>query len=201
MPKRLLSFIGLLIALGLLVSYFYNAYALFSKSYLVEESSLFKIDTFHLYTRAFTTSDGAGRNSKLKLTFESTNGYWFAIGGNFYEAIINRQKLEDTLMYHDLKFTIYSNKEVYRKYITSKVPIFVPVYQIQVGESEYINLAAMNIIARRKLLEGVIIPPAVVLFILFALYSKTSWTDRRRLLFAIVFILTLFGLALLILAA
>ena len=93
-----------LIALVLLYFYAQSIYSLVSKTYFIDESKLYKLDTFHLYNRAYITSDGAaGRHSRSEfrrqLQFQSTNGYSFAIRGNTFESISKMERLKNVLLY------------------------------------------------------------------------------------------------------
>jgi hypothetical protein len=192
------------IFIGIIFSYLINPYHLVAKTYYVDESKLYKVDTFHLLDRAYEQSDnsGGGRlSSKTKLVFESTNRYSFAIDDNIFQAIIDPKKLEDTLQYHDLKFTVYTTKGFFEKYKTTNSPIFIKVYQIQIGETKYIDISKLNKLSKGGALRGTIIPPVFIFFFGFLLYktnqSQSWWTKRRIIIWGITFILTLIGLLLL----
>lgn len=198
--RRKLPFLILLIPAVFILFYFVKAYELFSKSYYVEETKLYKTDTFHLFTRAFESSDLGGRgSSKPKLVFESANKYSFVIDGNFYAAITDRKKLEDTLMYHDTKFTVFTDKKNYDEYKKSKKPIFIKVYQIQIGDTKYIDIQKLNKISKENLLGGVVIPLIIIMFVLFLVGKKIEWyTSLKIILWGIALILTIAGFAIII---
>lgn len=185
---------------ALLVYYFFNFYQLISRAYYVNETELIKVDTFQLYTRAFRSSDGGGgkSHSESKLIFEDVKRNSFAIDGGIFQAITDEKKLEDTLMYHNLKFTVFSDKDTYNNYTKSKVPIFIRVYQIQIGDTKYIDINRMNDMSKRKIMRGIIIPPAFVFFFGFLLYKENKdenwWTKRRVRSWCIAFFLTTIAL-------
>ena len=163
-----------LLVIGLSICYLINLYQLLSKSYYVDQSRLYKIDTFHLLNRAYQQSDNSGgRSSNSKLIFESTNRYSFVIDKSFFYAITDRKKLEDTLMYHDLKFTVFSDKKTFDEYKDSKSPILIRVYQIQIGDTKYIDVSNINSIINGEKIGLVIFPPAVI-FVMFLLIKKFS---------------------------
>jgi uncharacterized ion transporter superfamily protein YfcC len=72
----------ILALIALIFFYFYASwvYRLASKSYYIDETKLYKLDTFHLINRAYETSTSTGRgHSHQKLQFESKDGYSFSI--------------------------------------------------------------------------------------------------------------------------
>lgn len=176
-----------LIVAGCIVYYSINIFDLFSKSYYFDESQLYKIDTFHLSGRAHKDDDKTGSRGPYqpKLVFKSTNGYSFSIDKNIYKAIVNREKLEDTLLYHDLKFSIYSSREYFNKYHKTDKPIYIRVYQIQVGDTKYIDIARFNEIRKSGTLLGVFAPPLIILFIGFLIHKemhRPGWCTTLRLI-------------------
>lgn len=198
--RKNIRFLILLIPAVFILFYFVKAYELFAKSYYVEETKLYKTDTFHLFTRAFRSSDLGGRgSSKPKLVFESINKYSFDISGNIYTAITDLEKLEDTLMFHDTKFIVFTDKENYDKYRKSKEPIFIKVYQIQIGDTKYIDIKKLNKISKENLLGGMVIPLIIIIFLLFIIGRKIEWyTTWKIILWGIALILTIAGFAIII---
>lgn len=115
------------------VYYFFTLFHLLSKSYYVKEDQLYRVGTFLLVSRAHSQLEDYGRGSysRRKLIFQSKDYYSFAIDGDIYRAIINEKKLEDTLMYAGLPFTVYTGREYFEKYKKSKEPITVTAnYQL-----------------------------------------------------------------------
>ncbi|WP_153796267.1 hypothetical protein [Foetidibacter luteolus] len=195
-----------LIVSVLVVYYVINFYQLIAGTYYVEETKLYKIDTFHLLGRAFEQSGNSGNvrytSSRPKLVFESVNRYSFVIDRNLFQAITDRKKLEDTLMYHGLKFTVYSDAEDFEEYKKSISPISIRVYQLQIGDMRYIDFTKFNMLTRRDAMKGAIIPPAFILFFGVFLYKqnkdKNYWNKRRILLWCLGFIVTIISLLFLI---
>ena len=180
MRKKFPLIIVWLIVIGLTVYYLVNLYQFVAKTYYVDESKLYRVDTFHLYNRAYKTSDnysGKFSHAYPKLVFQSTNGYSFAIDKYIYEAVIDKKKLEDTLIYDDLKFTAYTDKENFEKFKTYSYPIFIRVYQIQICDTKYIDIQKMNEIAKGNIKRGILIPPAFIFFFGFLLYKQNQNDD------------------------
>lgn len=169
-----------LLTFAIIIYFSFTLYQLVSKSYDLDESQLYKIDTFHLLDRAYIQPDNseAAKTPGSQIVFQSTNRYGFSIGGYFYRSIKDRNKLLDTLMYHDTKFTVFSEKEVYEEYQRSKNPIFIPVYQIQIGETRYIDISKRNNWMKHKLLLSTFISFAVILTAVFFLI-KDIRANRR----------------------
>lgn len=198
MRKKFLLIIVWFIVTGLIVYYLVNLYQLVAKTYYVDESKLHKVDTFHLLNRAYQESDyHDGRRQYPKLVFQSTNGYSFAIDKDIFQAINDKKRLEDTLIYHDLKFTVFTDEEYFHKYQKYNHPIFIRVYQIQIGDTKYIDIQKMNEIAKGNIKRDVLIPPAFIIFFGLLLYKENWWTKRGIIIWSIAFILTTIGLLLL----
>lgn len=199
MKKRLPYIIVLLAAMIFVGYYFFNVYQLLSKSYYIEEAKLYKVDTFHLLNKAYKESDYDGRfHSQPKLVFESINRYPFAIDRNIFRAITNEKKLKDTLMYFGIKFVVYTNKEYFDKYKIAKRPIFIRAYQIQIGDTKYIDISKMNKLSRGDILRNVIVLPAFILFFVFLISKNIDWwTKQRVVIWCITFLATIIGLLLL----
>ena len=200
MHKKLPLVIVWFIVAGLIVYYLINLYQFVAKTYYVDESKLHKVDTFHLLNRAYQQSDyygGKTSHSYPKLVFQSTSGYSFAIDKDIFQAINDKKKLEDTLMYHDLKFTVFTDKEYFDKYKKYNYPIFIRVYQIQIGDTKYIDIQKMNEITKGNIKRGVLIPPAFILFLGLFFYKTNWWTKQRIIIWCVAFILTIIGLLLL----
>jgi hypothetical protein len=204
MRKKILRLATVLIVIGLIVYYITNVYALIAKTYYVNEADLHRIDTFHLFGRAHEETKHVGKySSKSYLAFESTNGYSFSIADNAFLAIKDKQKLEDTLMYHNIKFTVFSNRENYNNYRNNKKPMLLEVYQMQIGDTKYIDNSFLNKLLKGDKLLVVLCTPLAVIF-LGVLSHKSGgdnpWTLRKINLFAVgsflVFLLILVGIIL-----
>ena len=183
-----------LIALVLLYFYAQSIYSLVSKTYFIDESKLYKLDTFHLYNRAYITSDGAaGRHSRSEfrrqLQFQSTNGYSFAIRGNTFESISKMERLKNVLLYddnsfianttlnHDVAFIPYTSKEVFEEYKSTAYPIHIEVSQLQIGNTKYIDINQLNNLSRSRL-KTAIIKPAFIAGVIILIVTIKPF--RRR---------------------
>ncbi|HVX49903.1 MAG TPA: hypothetical protein VHB48_07090 [Chitinophagaceae bacterium] len=201
MRKKFPLIIVWLIVTGLIVCYLINLYQLISKSYYIDESKLYKVDTFHLLNRAYQESDYSRKyHSYSKLVFESTNGYSFAIDKHIFEAVDKKKELEDTMMYAGLKFTLFTDKNYFDHYKTSAYPIFIRAYQIQIGDVKYVDIKKMNEITKGYIKRGVFIPPVLIFFLglLYKQHQNDNWWTKRRIMFwCIAFILITIGLLLL----
>ncbi|HEY2726534.1 MAG TPA: hypothetical protein VGI61_05145 [Parafilimonas sp.] len=96
------------------------------------------------------------------MEFQSKNNYFFSIEANIFLSIINKQQLEDTLMYDDIAFIPYTNKKYFDKYKSVKYPIYIKVYQIQIGNTKYINIENVNCLNKNGLLLKVILFSLVI---------------------------------------
>jgi hypothetical protein len=104
-------------------------------------------------------------------------------------------------MNDDLKFTVYTNKENFKKFKTYSYPIFIRIYQIQIGNTKYVDIKKMNEITKGSIKRDVLIPPAFIFFFAFLLYKQNQnddwWTKKRIIIWCIAFVLTVIGLLLL----
>ena len=193
-PAMIVSFILILLA----GYYFFNLYQLLSKSYYVEEGQLHRVGTFQLLNRAHEQSDYIRRGfSKPKLIFQSKNYYSFAIDRYIFKAIINEKELKDTLMYAGLPFTVYTNQEYFNKYKNSKEPIYIRVFQIEIGGKKYIDISKMNRLTRRNILSEVILWPFIILSFWFALSNKIRYSANRKfIILCVAWVVIMIGLIL-----
>ena len=190
----IVSFIVILLA----GYYFFNVYQLLSKSWYVEEDQLHRVGTFQLLNRAHEQSDYNGRgSSKPKLIFQSKDYYSFAIDRNIFRAIINEKELKDTLMYAGLPFTVYTDQEYFDKYKNAKEPIYIRVFQIEIGGQKYIDISKMNRFSRGSILKEVIFWPFIILSFWFALSNKIKYSTKRRIIIlCVAWVMIMIGLIL-----
>lgn len=175
----MVSFIVILLA----GYYFFNLYQFLSKSYYVDEDQLHRVGTFQLLNRAHEQSEYNGRGtSKPMLIFQSKDYYSFAIDRHIFRAIINEKELKDTLMYAGVPFTVYTNEEYFNKYKNSKDPIYIRVYQIEIGGKKYIDISKMNHFTRRSILSEVIFWPFIILSFWFALSNNIRYSTNRKII-------------------
>ena len=161
--------------------YFFTLYQFLSKSYYVEEDQLYRLGNFQLLNRAHEQSDKVGKNSYTpKLIFQSKDFYSFAIDKSIYRAIIYKKELKDTMMYAGLPFTVYTDKEYFDKYQAAKEPVYIRVFQIEIGDKKYIDIAELNRLSRGNVMRQLISWPAVILSIWFALSNKIRYSSKRR---------------------
>jgi hypothetical protein len=173
-------------------------YELLSKSYYIEEKALYPVDTFQLLARAHESSDPGRRHSESKLVFQSINRYSFSIDKDFYHAIINKQDLKDTLMYHGIQFIPFTTKEYADNYKESKSPTYIKVFQLQIGDTKYIDVDYANKLAKAKLKRDIVIPPVFILFFGVLLIEKINWTTIKIIAWAIAFSATVITLLILL---
>jgi len=184
MSKFLRKAVFLLFALPLLYFSIQSLYSLINKAYFIDENKLYKLNTFHLYDRAYQTSYGGGkkygggRKYESQLQFQSTDGYSFAIQGNFFESVQNRKQLKDALLcddnafvpnttlHHDITFIPYTSKQYYEEYKSTPYPVFIKVYQIQIGDKKYIDINEANARNKSSLVRHTIVPVIFLLMII-----------------------------------
>lgn len=137
--KRLLYFL-ILVGLGVLT--LYNSFRLLTGTYRISEKDIVLIGRFRLQSRAWFHASGKGGSEGY--SFQSTNGYSFTLEKNTYQGIIDKKKLADTLMYHDLPFIAYSDEETLQRYRSGKRPMAINLLQLQVGHILFVDLEKAN---------------------------------------------------------
>jgi hypothetical protein len=181
------SFGKIILALiAIVFFYFYVSwlYRLTSNAYYIDETKLYKLDTFHLLNRAYETSKSRGRgSSREQLKFQSKDGYSFSIEANVFLSVINKQQLNDTLMYDDIAFIPYTNKKYFDKYISIKYAIYIKVYQIQIGNTKYINIENVNSLNKRSLLIKIILFSLVIALVTLIIKVKPLREKLSKKLF------------------
>lgn len=192
--SSILLYVVVFIALGF---YLFNIYGLVAKTYYVNESDLYRIDSFYLSGRAYEQSEYRGRgNSKSKVVFRATNDYNFSIDDRVYWGITSKDSLLKKMMNHGLKFTVYSDRNTYDEYSKSNGPIFIKVYQLQIEGVNYIDIAEMNSRTRGNKFVWVFMPPVFIAFF-WLLCRKQYLPQREMILICIGFFVTVIGLLLL----
>jgi len=94
-------------------------------------------------------------------------------------------------MYHDTKFTVFSDKETYDKYKSSKVPIFIRAFQIQIGNKKYVDISEMNDISKSEKKAGVFVPLLAIYFIGFISLTKIDWWTNWKIIICVIAFLVL----------
>lgn len=166
-PEKIYLTIATISLTAFLLFYISNIYSLLSRSYYIDEKQLYQLNTFHLLGRAFEQSENRGRSSQPELVFESKNRYSFTIHKGAFAAIKEKKKLEDTLMYDNTKFTVYTTKKYYEALKKSRTPIYIDVYQIEVGNKKYVDMDEMNSRVKSQKIVWIIFPLLAVGAIIF----------------------------------
>lgn len=188
-PGILIWFVAIMLA----GYYFFTLYQFLSKSNDVEEDQLYRLGSFQLLNRAHKQSDRTGRySSSHKLVFQSKNFYSFVIDENIFRATIHKKELIDTMMYAGLQFTVYTNKEYFDKYKSAKEPIYIRVFQIEIGDKKYIDIAELNRLSRSNTLMQLIFWPSAILSLWFALSNKIRMSTKQRIVILCVAWLAIF---------
>lgn len=170
-----LHFVGkiflIIVFIGALIQGLTFAYKLTTGSYILSDSEIYMIDTFHLQGKAFYNS---GRKYHTpNYDFSSTNGYNFSIDENTYKGIIDKKQIADKLSHHDLMFIAYSDKQTSEIYLKSKSPIFVNILQIKIGDTKYISLEKRNNEYKGMLTRKLLLTSFLFSFVLFV-YWRTG---------------------------
>ncbi len=127
---------------------------LISKSYKVNVEQVVPIDTFFQQGKAdYTRPAKGGKNGYI---IKSIDGYSFHITKSAFEGIMDRYEFEDHLKYHGLQFIAYSDRETRDKYLKTSVPFALDVFQIKIGDKNYIDIKKGNSEFRERLLFRVI---------------------------------------------
>lgn len=167
-----LCFLGLITGVQCITA----VYDLATDNYTVRESDLYRIDSFRMQDRVYAA--GGGKSGSRMYYFSSQNGYSFVIEGAAYKGIIDRAELYDTLLYHGMTFTVFSDLDTYNTYKNEKTPFGIIVLQIQIGNKKYIDLAKANGERKKKMVLHLMWIPLLCLFIY--IYRKMSAPDKKE---------------------
>jgi len=157
--------------LAAIVQALINIYRLSFNTWVVNESEIYKIDSFRLQGKAFYNS--AEKYHTPSYEFNSTNGYSFSIDEKVYQGIIDKKKFADTFNYHELKYIAYSDKKTADLYSKDKKPFHINILQLQIGDTKYISTEKFNEAYKNKLIRNTLISAFLFLVILFT-YIKTG---------------------------
>lgn len=94
-----------------------------------------------MLTRAFIVV--AGKSSK-SIEFEDENRKTFSISGPRHSTLAKKSGLYDTLQYSNLVMSVFTSREGYNKYNDKSNDDKIEVYDIQIGETSFINLDEVN---------------------------------------------------------
>ncbi len=158
--KRVLVVLTVIIV----VAFLQGATQLLLGSYLKKEKQLFRLEAITLLAKAYTSS--GGRHGGKSLHFEDTNRYRYLVDNVVYNSILKRDFLRDTLEYHGTKLTVYTDKNGYEAYLKKLKNKNVDVYQLEVGNMQYIDLEKANHLRKRGLIFRVSLLALVLIGIL-----------------------------------
>lgn len=173
-----------------MIKFIGDIYNLTAKKYIVNESEIFRIDSFKLQGKAFYES--GGKHSSPKYVFESTNGYSFSIEEAIYKGIAYKKELHDTIQYHGLSFLVYSDKKTQELYFSSKGTIGINVLQFQIGNKKYINIEKANREAKNQLLRNISLAVFFLYCGLILYIRKGKPSDKDNIVLFILLIVLLF---------
>ena len=156
--------------IGAIIQGLTDVYKLAFSAYIVNESQIYKVDTFRLQGKAFYSN--GGKYHSPSYDFSSTNGYTFTVDENTYQGIVDKNQFADTFSYHDLKFIAYSDKATTDAYKEKKT-IYINVLQLQVGSKKYISIEKINEEHKNKLIRKILISTFLFLFVLIT-YLRTG---------------------------
>lgn len=117
--------------------------ALISKSYILTKPDVFSIDSVQMLSRAFKVSNGT-KTPSHSIEFQDEKYKTFSIDGIYYDAIVDREELYDTLQYSELVMQIFTDKNGYRNYFEKRNNDKIKVYGIKVGNKSYMSLDNIN---------------------------------------------------------
>lgn len=146
---------GLVYLLALFIFMFvgsiYNLLPHFTKSHLVNEKNLIKLGTFYLQGKAYAYK-GSPKSGPSFVEFESKSGQKFHLSAEQLQAVIDLKELTDTLMYDNLNFIAYSNKEGHETYLSGSNKVII-IYQLEIGNKKYIDINNLNTVAKSTLIK------------------------------------------------
>jgi hypothetical protein len=145
-------------------------FKLISNSYVIYSSDVYKIGSFQMQDKAYYHA--GGKPYSPSYTFKSRNGYGFTIDKAVLKGVIYKQELRDTLQYHELAFTVYSDKETFERFRKTRKPIHIDVLQFQIGSKNYIDLNQVNHSMKIRLIAHLILSLVLFLFMVYSYYKK-----------------------------
>lgn len=137
LPSRNNAFIVLATATLIIVLLFQFS-SLNTGSYAVNKKDIFKIDSVRMLSRAFLLT---GKNSR-GIEFEDEKRKTFIISGTRYGVMPD--KLYDTLQYSDLVMSVFTDRTGFENYHNKDNADKIEVYNIQIGETLFIDLNRIN---------------------------------------------------------
>lgn len=122
----------------LLIVLLFQFSSLNKNSYAVNKKDIFKIDSVRMLSRAFFL---IGKNNR-GIEFEDEKRKTFIISGTRYD--VRSEKLYDTLQYSDLVISVFTDKTGVENYRNKDSNDKIEVYNIQIGETSFIDLNRIN---------------------------------------------------------
>ena len=115
---------------------------------------------------------GGAKYASPRYTFQSRDGHSFTIERPIIDGITDKKELRDTLQYHELAFTVYSDKETFERFQHTSKPIHIDVLQFQIGNKNYIDFDKVNQGAKTRLIMYTVFLILLLLFVFFGYYRK-----------------------------
>jgi hypothetical protein len=137
-----------------------------SKSYVINNSELYKIDSVKMLDRAFYLT-ASKSSSKSGIEFEDLKYKTFRIEGSSWNALREKKNLYDTMQYSSLIMTIYTDKQGYNNYVNKNDDSKIKVFGLKIANKDFINLDDVNVDAKGRIFFIIII--LSVLYLLFIL--------------------------------
>lgn len=167
--NMLLSLIFLIAAIKTITNY----HTLTSKSYKINVEQVVLIDTFFQKGKADYIS--SSKSSTRGYILNSINGYSFRIRNSAFEGINDRNEFENHLKYHGLQFIAYSDQATLDKYLSSKIPFGLDLFQIKIGNKNFIDIEKGNSGFRLRLQYFAFIHLLLVIGLLIYLFIKIRY--------------------------
>jgi hypothetical protein len=96
-----------------------------------------------MLNRAFQVSTWT-KTSSRSIEFQDEKYKTFSIDGIYYDAIIDRQKLYDTLQYSELVMQVFTDENGYHDYFEKRDNDKIKVYGIKIGNKSYMSFDNIN---------------------------------------------------------
>jgi hypothetical protein len=147
-------------------------FKLITGSYNINKSDLYQLDTLELQSQAYEYAGKSG----TRIEFEDTSGFHFEIGTFSVNSILDYKHLSDTFRYDGVNFIPFTDKDGLATYKQKLKRKTIAVYQIQIGEKQFIDLDKTNHLIKKALLVRTVLFAAVYV-IGFIIYK----VRRRKL--------------------
>ncbi len=146
-------------------------FSLVNKTYVIDESKLYRIDSVKLMSKAFGLP---GKGSNTGFEFDDERGFNYIVSGESCTSITNKKLVRDSFKYSALVLTVYTNKEGINDYIKSLKSRTIEVFQLSIANTKYIDINNLNK-CRKKTMTKSLLVFSLLFGFLFMLIKKDKF--------------------------